>query len=68
MLVRHGAGRPAFGPFLRLAGLANAVEFQLMEGDPEFVLAGYLLLKLLDLKVFKFDDIAAVGANQVIMV
>src|SRR4051812_4101199 len=57
------------GGFLALvAGLAEAVELQLVVRDGEAVFAGDAILELLDALVLELDDVAAGGADQVIVV
>jgi hypothetical protein len=51
-----------------LAGLAEAVQLELVERDPKIVLTGHVFLELLDLKVLELDDPPAVGADQMIVV
>src|SRR5205807_4755098 len=47
---------------------AEAVELQLMVGDGETVLRGDPVLKFLDTLVLELEDVAARGADQVIVV
>jgi hypothetical protein len=49
------------------AASAEAVEFEAVSGNGEAVPGGDFLLKLFDLAVFKLHDLAAVGANQMIV-
>ncbi len=54
--------------FLFLTVAAQAVQFQLVALDLESVFSGDVLLERFDALIFKFNDRAAVGADQVIMV
>src|SRR3990167_5945377 len=49
------------------AASTEAVEFKAVSGNGEAVPGGDFLLELFDLAVFKFHDLAAVGANQMIV-
>ncbi len=46
---------------------AEPVEFEAVSGNGEAVPGGDFLLKLFDLAFFKLHDLAAVGANQMIV-
>ena len=47
---------------------AEAVQFEAVGLDGESVAGGDFLLELLDLAVFKFDDLAAAGADEMVVV
>jgi len=49
------------------AASTEAVEFKAVSGNREAVSSGDFLLELFDLAVFKLHDLAAVGANQVVV-
>ena len=49
------------------AASAEAVEFQAVSRNGEAVPGGDFFLELFDLAVFEFHDLAAVGANQMIV-
>ena len=49
------------------AAAAEAVEFKAMGGNGEAVPGGDFFLEFFDLAVFKFHDLAAVGANQMVV-
>ncbi len=50
------------------AASAEAVEFKAVSRNGEAVPGGDFLLKLFDIAVFKFHDLAAVGADQMVVV
>lgn len=49
------------------AASAETVEFKAVRGNGETVPGGDFLLKLFDLAVFKLHDLAAVSANQMVV-
>src|SRR5690348_11241949 len=55
-------------PAARLAGGAEAVQLQLVMGDGEAVLARHPVLELLDAFVLELGDVAAGGADEVVVV
>jgi hypothetical protein len=50
------------------AAFAEPIQLELVERDPEIVLARHLLLELLDLKILEFDDPPALRADQMVVV
>src|SRR3990172_7362254 len=53
--------------FLSLTDRAQTVQFQFVILHEEFVLPCHILLKFFDPGVFKLDDRAALGADQVVV-
>src|SRR5574341_655721 len=50
------------------ASRAEAIQFQLVSRDRKAVSGGDFLLQALDVAVFELDDLAAVGADEMVMV